>query len=240
MEPRIGFLAQPLFGQVVELGPALKGAVAHEEMLFDVADHALVFAFGAGTIRAAGAGREAVVRREVEKALVESKGVTLVDQHGGFLIVDQHLLGDAVEVLQAADQPLVGVFGIVVRRAPEVKAPGIAQLIDDEVDLGRLAGELGDEFTPIALELVAGRGLEAHGGPPRAEGTLGGHVVAQDGVAARIAGGAELTQDHDAVPDPLSEQLSTWALNGSSLLERRARGEVGALPRCSARRTVLG
>src|SRR5215210_9054093 len=112
MHALVSFLAQPLFSQLVEVCPTIEGPIADKEMVLDVADHALVFAFGASAVGAAGARCKAVVRGEVKKALIELETVTMVEQHSDFLIVHQHLFGKAAEVLEAADETLVGMFGV--------------------------------------------------------------------------------------------------------------------------------
>ncbi len=112
MHAQIGFLTQPLLGQLVEVCPALKGAIAHEEVVFDVADHALIFAFGASPVGAAGTRGKAVVLCEIEKALIEVETVVMMEQDGSFLVVDEDFFGPAAEVLEAADETLVGMLGI--------------------------------------------------------------------------------------------------------------------------------
>ena len=46
MDPLVGFLAQPLLGGLVQVGPALEGAVADEEVVLHVPDVPLVLALG--------------------------------------------------------------------------------------------------------------------------------------------------------------------------------------------------
>src|SRR6185436_1500811 len=41
VHPRVGLLPEPLLGEPVEMGPALEGAVADDEVVLDVADVAL-------------------------------------------------------------------------------------------------------------------------------------------------------------------------------------------------------
>jgi hypothetical protein len=55
----VGFLAEPLLGELVEMGPALEGPVADEEVLLDVPDVALALALGLGARPATGPRAEA-------------------------------------------------------------------------------------------------------------------------------------------------------------------------------------
>ena len=57
VDPGVGFLPQPLLGELVGVGPALEGPVADEEVVLDVADVALVLALGLS------AGRQARGRK---------------------------------------------------------------------------------------------------------------------------------------------------------------------------------
>src|SRR3954465_11526859 len=61
-------LSKPHFGQLVEVAHTLKRAIADEEVLFDIPNHALIFALGAGTIGPAGSRHKIVVARQVHKA----------------------------------------------------------------------------------------------------------------------------------------------------------------------------
>src|SRR4029453_18696536 len=74
VHPRVGFLPQPLLGEPVEMGPALEGAVADEEVVLDVADVALVLPFGLGASGPAGAGAEAVVAGQSGETGVGTEG----------------------------------------------------------------------------------------------------------------------------------------------------------------------
>ena len=67
----VGFLAEPLLGELVEMRPALEGPVADEEVMLDVADVAFVLPFGLGARRPTGPGAEAVVPRQVEEPGME-------------------------------------------------------------------------------------------------------------------------------------------------------------------------
>jgi hypothetical protein len=61
VQPLIGFLAQPLLGQLIEMRQVFELSIAHEKVLFDVAHHALVLALGAGAPWPASARLKAVV-----------------------------------------------------------------------------------------------------------------------------------------------------------------------------------
>ena len=73
VHPRVGLLAQPLLGELIEMGPAVEGPVADEEVVLDVADLALVLALGPGPRRPTGARPEAVVAGEIEKPGIEAR-----------------------------------------------------------------------------------------------------------------------------------------------------------------------
>jgi hypothetical protein len=45
-----------------------------------------------------------------------------VAEHRSLLVVDEQLLGNAAEVGEAANQPLVGVLGVLAVGGPDVKA----------------------------------------------------------------------------------------------------------------------
>ena len=136
---------------------------------------------------------------------------------GALLVVDQDFPGHPAEVLQAADQALIGVLGVLSVGAPEVKAPGVTELVDQEVHLGASPGDLGDRLAPVALQLPGGTGLEAHRGSPRPQRSLGGEVLPQHGDTALIAFALELAQDDHRVPHLFGQQLIHSALEGIQL-----------------------
>ena len=96
-------------------------------------------------------------------------------------------------------------FGVGRVRAPEVKTPGVGQLVDDEVDLGRYAGDLDLHLAPVALQLLARWGLETHGSPPLAQGPFGLDVQPQHGYATGVAFGLDGPQDDNGVPHALGQ-----------------------------------
>ena len=61
VQPLIGFLAQPLLGQLIEMRQVFELAIAQEEILFDVGHHALVLALGATAPWPAGTRLKAVM-----------------------------------------------------------------------------------------------------------------------------------------------------------------------------------
>ena len=182
MHALVGFLLEPLLQLLVEMGLAVEGPVAHKEMLFQIAHHAFVFAFGLRPPGFAGAGPEAIVASEIDKARVEldtpSGGM---EQDSGFLVIHQHLLGHAAKVLETADQPFVGVFGILAGGTPDVKAPRVGELIDDELDGREQPGNGGGDRAPIALELAAGQRFKAHGGAAGLLRALGREIGTEQG-----------------------------------------------------------
>ena len=111
--------------------------------------------------------------RQIEKAFVEldlsAHGMV---QDSGFLVVNQHLFGNATEVAEAADEPLVGVLSVKAVSRPDVKAARVAELIDDEVDLVGWPARV-VPIRPSHLQLHSRVGFEAHGGAARTQGALG-------------------------------------------------------------------
>ena len=119
--------------------PTLKLTIALEEVILDVADHPFTFAFGPCSIGTAGFGRESIVVAQVQKAFVEAHhSPWRMLYHGRLLIVYQHLLCRAAQVLQAADDAFIGVFCVLAVGAPEVEASRVAQFVDDEGNLALL------------------------------------------------------------------------------------------------------
>src|SRR3990172_7455562 len=182
--------------------PTLEGTVADEEVLLDVAHHALVLAFRACPVGSASAWREPVMGGQVEKTLVET-GLTLVGglKHGDLLVVHQHFLSDAAEVLQTADQAFVGMLGIQTVGAPDVEPPRVTQRIYTEVHLGGLPGHLYGDFTPVGLQLLARTGFETNGNPAGPQRPFVLDVAPYQRNPTPIAVGLDLAQDHHRIPD---------------------------------------
>jgi hypothetical protein len=102
----VGFLPEPLPGELVQVGPALEGAVADEEVVFHVPDVPLVLALGLRPGGATGPGHEAVVTRQIHEARVEvDRAPAGMRQHRTLLVIDQDLARGAPEPLKGADQP---------------------------------------------------------------------------------------------------------------------------------------
>jgi hypothetical protein len=147
------------------------------------------------------AGQIHEARMEVDRA------ATRMGEHRTLLVVDQDLAGRAAEPLEGADQPFIGVLGVLGLRAPEVEAAGEAQRVYDDVDRRRLAGDHRPLSRPIALELPPGLRLEADRRPTGPQRALGMEVVAQDGDPPGVPLRLELPPDHHGVPDALGQQL---------------------------------
>ena len=71
MHAGVGFLPQPLLGELIEMRSALEGAIADEEVVLDVADVAFVLALGLGAGRAASPGAETIVAGEIQEPGME-------------------------------------------------------------------------------------------------------------------------------------------------------------------------
>jgi len=85
----IGFLPEPLLRELVEMGPALEGAVADEEVVLHVPDVPLVLALGLGSGRPAGPRDEAVMPRQIHEARMETDHAPAgMREHGALLVID--------------------------------------------------------------------------------------------------------------------------------------------------------
>lgn len=207
VHPGVGFLPEPLLGQLVEVGPALEGAVADEEVMLDVADVALVLALGLGSGRATGPRAEAIVPGQIEEPGMELDGAAApMRDDGGLLIVDQDLGRDAPEPLEGPHQRLVGMLGVLAVRPPEVEAARVTEGVHREVHRDGLARDHRRLHGPVGLHLPAGLSLEAHRRPPGPQRPLGLQIVADDRDAAAIAARLHLPPDHDCVPHSLAHE----------------------------------
>src|SRR3972149_803040 len=189
------------------MSPAFERAVANEEVVLDVAHHAFVFAFGTCPVGSTSAWREPVMISQVEKTFVET-GPTLVGslEHGALLVIHQHFLGHAAEILETADQALVSVLSVQAVGAPEVEAPRVAQGVDDEIDLGGLASDLGGDLAPIGLQLLARSGFETDGDPAGPQRPFGLDVAPDESDPTDVTIGLDLPQDHHRIPDVFFEE----------------------------------
>lgn len=184
--------------------PALKGTIPDKEVVLDVADHPLIFALGLCSGRLAGARDKPIVARQIHKPGMEaSRATSWMSEHRRFLVVHQHFGGDACKPLNAADQSVIGVLGVLTVRAPEVESPREAQRVHNEVDSGFGPGNLRPLFGPIALQLVAGRRFKAHRRPTHPQGAFRSDVVPQNRESPRVPLGLELPKDHHRIPDVL-------------------------------------
>jgi hypothetical protein len=123
MDARIGFLPQPLLGELIQMGPAVEGAIADEEVVLDVADVALVFALGLGSCRPTRPRPEAIVSGQIEKPRMEDVAAAArMGDDRALLVIDEDLPRDAAEPLEGADERLVGVLGIFGVRRPEMNS----------------------------------------------------------------------------------------------------------------------
>ena len=103
--------------------PTLEGAVADKEVLH-IAHHPLILTLRLRAGWSAGAGAQSQVARQIHKPWMEpSRTATRMCEHRRFLIVDQDLGGYPAEPLEAADQPVIGVLGVLAIRTPEVESP---------------------------------------------------------------------------------------------------------------------
>ena len=141
---------------------------------------------------------------EIHKPWMEPGGATTWrGEHGRLLIVHQHCCGAALKPLTAADEPLLGMRGILAVRTPEMKPPREPQRVDDEMDRRLRARHSNALLAPIALQLPPRRGLTSHGRPPDAQRPLRPEVVPENRELAPLPLGLQLSEDHDGVPHVL-------------------------------------
>jgi len=211
MEALIRIRAQPVFQLLVEVGPILEGAVALEEVVFDITHHAFHFAFGPGAIRTTGFGDEAVVIGQLLEARVELHRARDMLNHRGFLVVHPHLLGGATEPRKRTDQRLIRVLGVVLWRRKHVETPGVPQAVHSDVHLDPFVTDLGEQLTPVVLQLFCGVGLEANRCLRGPQHPFGVNIVAQHSCLAGIAQRNDLAVDDLGVPDAGRKQLIHFA-----------------------------
>src|SRR5262245_5904583 len=206
---RVGFLPQPLLGELIEMSPTLERAIADEEVVLHVADVAFILALGLGAGGATSARAEAIVAGQVHEPRVElDVAATPMRDDGGLLIVDENFGGRAAEPLEGAHERLIGMLGILAVRPPEVEAARVAERAHREVHRDGLSRNDGGLDRPVRLQLSARLGLEAHRrSAAGAQRSLGPDVVPENRDAARVALRLQLPQDHHRVPHSLAEQL---------------------------------
>ena len=205
VHPGVGLLAQPLFRDLIQMTPAVERPVAHEEMMFDVADHPFVFALCPRPRRLTRARREAVLTGQIEEARVEARPIHPVLEHGALLVVDEHFGRAAAEPLEAADQPFVGMFGILAVRAPEMEPPGVPERVHAEVHRRLDPADHRPQVAPIALQLPPWLRFEPHrraAGPQR---PLRTDVIPQNRQLAGVAFGLQLAINHLRIPDAVRQ-----------------------------------
>ena len=146
----------------------------------------------------------------------------------GLLIIHQDLTGYPAEVFETLDQAFVGVFGVLAGHRYEMKAARIAQGVDREMHFLRAAGRQRAVFSPVVLQLLARRGLEAHRRPRLAQRSLGPDVIAQDARLPAVTLLLDLAQNYRCVPHSRGQQPIDHrfvpiqlALAGSGPLTRR-------------------
>lgn len=160
-------------------------------------------------------------------------------EHRRLLVVDEHFLRDAAEGDEAANETVAGMLGVLVGGDPGVKAAGVGELVDNDVDGRGLASDGGCDLPPVTLELLVRVGLEADGRTARAQDTPGSDGVAQDGDAAVVTLAFERAEDDNGIPNAVRRR-SMIGLKRSSVLPRGVRLRAGAASRLRVRLTVLG
>lgn len=95
-----------------------------------------------------------------------------------------------------------------------MEAPGVAQLIDHEVDLGRRPGDGHNDFAPVALQLLAGLRFEVNRRSAQPQGPLWSDVLPQDCLSPTVTFDLYLAQNHNGIPDTLGQQPVDSGLEG--------------------------
>src|SRR5690606_27763869 len=203
MHALVGLGGEPGLEQADEVIEALEGAVALEEVLLHVADHAFHLARGAGPVGPAGFGAEGVMAGELPEARVEAHRAWYMLEHRRSLVVDPHLAHAAAEPLEGAYQALVGVLGVAAGRGEDMKAPRVAEHVHGDVDLRRHTADRHDDLTPVVLQLHAGPGLKAHRRPRGARLAPRAQILAQHRQPAGVTEILDLAKDHPGVAHPL-------------------------------------
>jgi hypothetical protein len=106
--------------------------------------------------------------------------------------------------------------------ADEMKAARIAQGVDREMHLLLAAGQQRAVFSPVVLQLLARRGLEAHRRPRLAQRSLGPDVIAQDARLPAVPCCSISRTITAAFHTPAASSRSITGLYRSSLLLRAA------------------
>lgn len=124
MAPLIRLCSQPVLDELIEMSPALEGAIAHEDVVLDVAHHPLIFALGLRPGGSAGPRHKAVVARQIHKPRMEPDGPLYgMLQDRRLLIVHEDLARHTAEPVEAPDQPVIGMLRIRAGRTPEMEPP---------------------------------------------------------------------------------------------------------------------
>ena len=160
---------------------ALELPVAGEEVLLDVAHHALVLALGARAPWPAGPRLKAIMGGHLQKTrIVFHRGADPMADDLGLLVIDQDLSGHSAKIFETLNQAFIGMFGVLARHRHKMEAARVAQGVDREMHLLLAARHQRAVFGPIVLQLFARGGLEAHRRPRLAQWPLGPDVIAQD------------------------------------------------------------
>src|SRR5271155_3345082 len=126
--------------------------------------------------------------------------------HLGLLIIDQDLSGYPAEVFETLDQAFVSVFSILAGHRHEMKAARVTQSVDREMHFLRPTGQQRAVFSPVVLQLLARRGLEAHRCSRLAQRSLGPDVIAQDARLPAVTLLLDLAQNYRRVPHSCCQQ----------------------------------
>src|SRR6056297_1757123 len=203
----VGARLAPGLKMGIEIGQVIEAWLsAGQRVVGHIVDHALDFALGLGPARAAGLRHKAVVAAQLPEAAVEvGTAIGPVDD-SRFLVVDQHGGSHTAKGLEGLHDGLVGMLGITTRHRDHVQGPGMAQLVDRQVNLLAHPAEHDVALGPVVLELVTGCGLITHGAGTRSELALGADVGPQDRQLASIASLLQMPENHFGIPDALGQQ----------------------------------
>ena len=166
MHPLIGNLACPVVKMRLKGRPTVKTATSNR-VLFDIANAALVFAFGPGPIGGASLRPEPPVPGKGMQPSIELDltRFTVVPDHQSAVVVKQHLFGDAAKMPEGTLQPGKPALLALVAERPDIEPARVAKGGNKQVDLYGVAADRYPALAKINLQLLARRRLKTQRRP---------------------------------------------------------------------------
>ena len=164
----VGNLVQPLPRLAIDIGEIGKLA-ERPEVLADIADaSAFDLAFFPARRRVAGAGKEATLAGEAQKARIEADQGTHVFGDDGQKIVVPAFASNAVQSLEGMQVATDESLEALTVSELDVEHPAVTLDQAEGIELPQVAGVVqGAEVTPVDLVTLGGSGLHAHEGARR-------------------------------------------------------------------------